>query len=201
MNDLTIQATQAFCKTAEAINAFTTPENMSIISVMAQQMAKAVQSGNKIMVCGNGGSACQAMHFAEELTGRYRDDRAAVPALCLTDASHITCVANDYGYEFIFSRAVEAYAKAGDHLLVLTTSGNSANLLKAVEVAAANGVVTHAFSGKQGGKLHGRCDHELIALGATSDCIQNLHMLAIHALIELIERLLFPDSYSPMALP
>ncbi len=170
--------------------------NAEMTLQMAEAMVKAINAGNKILVCGNGGSAAQAMHFAEELTGRYQKDRRALPALALMDPTHMSCVGNDYGFDKIFSRAIEAYAKPGDCLLLLSTSGNSANLITAVEAAKALSVSTFALLGKGGGKLKGVCDFEIIANGATSDCVQNIHMIIIHILIETIERSLFPENYA-----
>ena len=171
------------------------PEYLNTTVTMVEAMADIFKKGHKIMVCGNGGSACQATHFAEELTGRYRKDRKALPALSLTEAAHITCVGNDYGFEYIFSRAVDAYAQKGDGLLLLSTSGNSLNLIKAAEMAKARGVTTFALLGKGGGKLLKMCEHELIAPGTNSDEVQNIHMVLVHALIEGVERLLFPENY------
>lgn len=187
----------SFQSTQQVLNTFfQTPALLAQTVSMVEAMTAIFQAGNKIMVCGNGGSACQAMHFAEELTGRYRADRAALPALSLTDVSHVTCVGNDYGFDKIFSRAVEAFAQPGDGLLILSTSGNSANLIAAQQAAAARQVKTFALLGKGGGKLHNQCDSELIAPGANSDEIQNVHMVVIHALIEGIERKLFPANYA-----
>ena len=160
------------------------------IEHIASTLAQSLQAGNKVLAAGNGGSACDAMHFCEELTGRFRNDRPALPALALLDPTHITCVANDYGFEHIFSRMVEAHGKEGDCLIVLSTSGDSANIIHAVEAARARAVTTIAFLGKTGGKLRGVCDHELIVPGATSDRIQELHMLILHILVELIEHAL-----------
>ncbi len=171
-------------------------ENAEMTLQMAEAMTTAINAGNKILVCGNGGSAAQAMHFAEELTGRYQKDRRALPALALMDPTHMSCVGNDYGFDKVFSRAIEAYAKPGDCLLLLSTSGNSANLITAVEAAKALSVSTFALLGKGGGKLKGVCDFEIIANGATSDCVQNIHMIIIHILIETIERSLFPENYA-----
>jgi len=162
---------------------------------MATAMAKVLTNNKSILVCGNGGSACQAMHFAEELTGRYRSDRKPLAVIPLTDSSHITCVGNDYGFDQIFARSVMAYAKKGDGLLLLSTSGNSKNLVRAMETAKVIGVKTFALLGRGGGELSGICDYEIIVNGATSDCIQNLHMIILHVLVECIERILFPEIY------
>lgn len=156
--------------------------------------SRAFASGNKVLICGNGGSLCDAIHFAEELTGRFRADRRPLPALALADPGHITCTANDYGFEHIFSRGVEAFGAAGDVLIVLSTSGNSPNILRAVDAAKNKGLTTIALLGKSGGELKGRCDLELIVPGATSDRIQELHMLILHTVVEGIESVLFKIS-------
>lgn len=164
----------------------------------AQSLIDAVvacyKSGGKAIVCGNGGSSCDAAHFAEELTGRFRNDRPAIPALAVTDVGHVTCTANDYGFDAIFSRFVEAHARPGDAVIVLSTSGNSENLLRAVQAAKSKRAVTCALLGKGGGKLKGLCTHEVIVPGATSDRIQELHMIVLHSLVEHIERSLYPVS-------
>ncbi|MCC6427966.1 MAG: D-sedoheptulose 7-phosphate isomerase [Phycisphaerales bacterium] len=161
---------------------------------IAVAICRALRSGNKVLVCGNGGSMCDAMHFAEELTGRFRQDRPALAAIAISDASHITCVGNDYGFEHVFSRAVEALGQPGDVLIALSTSGNSPNILRAVETARGAELVTVALLGKDGGMLAagGSCHHMLIVPGETSDRIQELHMLVLHLLVEAIEAELFP---------
>ncbi|MBY0308187.1 MAG: SIS domain-containing protein [Phycisphaerales bacterium] len=153
-------------------------------------MAVSLKTGGKVMICGNGGSSCDANHFAEELTGRFRADRPPIAALACTDAGHITCTANDYGFDHVFSRWVLALGKPGDVLIVLSTSGNSANIVKAVDAAKERGMQTVALLGKSGGALKGKCLHEIVVPGATSDRIQELHMLILHAWCEGIEKLL-----------
>lgn len=140
------------------------------------------------MACGNGGSLCDAAHFAEELTGRFRADRPALAALALTDPAHLTCVANDFGFEQVFSRLVEALGKQGDVLLALTTSGNSENLVRAAEAARRGGLRVLGFVGRGGGRLAPLCDVVVDAPGETSDRIQEVHMLTLHALIESVEQ-------------
>lgn len=171
------------------------PDHIALTATLASAFASAFQTGNKILICGNGGSACDAMHFAEELTGRYRQTRKALPALALSDPSFLTCVANDFGFEQVFARGVEAYAKPGDWLIVLSTSGNSPNILNAVRAAESLGVQTLALLGKDGGQLKGRCTHEFIVPQTTSDRIQEIHMVILHILVEGIERVLFPQHY------
>ncbi len=164
--------------------------NLARIAATAELMAKCLQNGGKILTCGNGGSLCDAQHFAEELSGRYRADRRALAAIALTDASHMTCVGNDYGFEFVFSRFVEALGRPGDVLLALSTSGNSPNVLRAAEAARAQGMQVVALTGKDGGALAGICDVEIRAPhSGYADRIQEIHIKVIHILIMLIEQL------------
>lgn len=149
--------------------------------------------GGTILVCGNGGSACDAAHFAEELTGRFRappagrGERPALAAIACNDAGHITCTANDFGFERVFERWVSALARQGDAVVLLSTSGNSPNLVLAARAARARGAVTIGLLGRGGGELRGACDRAVVVPGATSDRIQELHMLLLHALVEEIE--------------
>lgn len=175
------------------------PYSIAFMDQAAMMIATCFQKGNKILIAGNGGSLCDAAHFAEELTGYFRGSRPALPAIALTDAAHITCTANDTNFEQIFSRSVEAYGKEGDILIVLTTSGNSPNIIKAVETAERLGLKTIAFLGKDGGKLKGVANLELVIEGfKTSDRIQEAHMTAIHLIIELIEHRLFSPNRKPL---
>lgn len=162
---------------------------------IAVDMAAAFQAGNKVLIAGNGGSNCDALHFAEEFTGRFRGNRRALPAISLSDSSHITCVGNDFGFDYIFSRGVEAYGKQGDFFIGLSTSGNSANVIKAVEAAKELGMKTIVLLGKDGGKLKGMCDYEFVIPGATSDRIQEIHMMILHIIIEGVEKIMFPENY------
>lgn len=157
------------------------------IETVARAMADCFRAGGKILACGNGGSACDAMHFCEELTGRFRDDREPLPAIACSDVGHITCTANDYGYEMVFARWVRALAKPGDVVLLLSTSGNSANVIRACEAAGEVGCPRVALLGKSGGKLAGACEHEWVVPGDTADRVQELHMLILHTLIECVE--------------
>ena len=170
--------------------------NIKIIEQISNKIATAFKNGNKVLICGNGGSTTDAMHFAEELTGRFRKDRRALPAIALTDPSHITCVANDYGFEEIFARGVEAYGKEGDVLIAISTSGNSQNIINAVNTAADKKMVTFGLLGKDGGRLNDKCGIQLIAPGETTDRIQEIHITVLHIIIETIERILFPDNYT-----
>lgn len=162
---------------------------------VAKELADVFTKGNKVLICGNGGSNCDALHFAEEFTGRFRGDRKALPAIAISDSSHITCVGNDYGFEYIFSRGVEAYGKEGDMFFGISTSGNSPNVIKAVEAAKKLGMKTCVLLGKDGGKLKGMCDYEFIIPGKTSDRIQEIHMMILHIIIEGVERIMFPENY------
>ncbi|HOO08839.1 MAG TPA: D-sedoheptulose 7-phosphate isomerase [Cyclobacteriaceae bacterium] len=159
------------------------------IEEAAAAMATAIQAGHKVISCGNGGSHCDAMHFAEELSGRFRADRRALPAISISDPAHITCVGNDYGFEFVFSRYVEALGKRGDVLLAISTSGNSPNVLRATEAARERGMKVIALCGKDGGKLAGMADVGItVPHHGFADRIQEVHIKIIHILILLIEK-------------
>ncbi len=163
--------------------------NLKAIRNASEIIATAINRGNKVISCGNGGSHCDAMHFAEELTGRYRDDRRALPAIAISDPSHISCVSNDYGYEHIFSRYIEGLGNAGDVLLAISTSGNSPNVIHAVAAAKARGMQTIALTGKDGGKLRNSVDLEIcVDHFGYADRIQEIHIKIIHILILLIEK-------------
>ncbi len=170
-------------------------DNLARIEGMADALVECFQAGGKVLTCGNGGSACDAMHFAEECTGRFRKDRKALPVIPLLDSSYLTCVSNDYGYDHVFSRGVEAYGKPGDVLLAISTSGNSANVVKAVEAARKLGVRVHLFLGKDGGALRGRGDEEIWVRSSDTERVQEVHMTVLHILIESLERRMFPENY------
>jgi len=175
-----------------AIEFLKLPHSRQFIQAAAMAIVEAFRAGNKLLIAGNGGSLCDAMHFAEELTGVFRHKRKALPAIALCDPGHLTCTANDLGYEGVFSRSVEALGRAGDVFIALTTSGNSPNLIQAVQVAKEMGLRTITFLGKTGGKLKGSSDLEWIIEGfAYSDRIQEAHMTAIHIIIEMVEKELF----------
>jgi len=179
-----------------ALNALiSAPNTVEKIDQVSQKIADTFSNQRKVLICGNGGSACDAMHFAEEFTGRYRKNRKALPVISLTDASHITCVGNDFGFDAIFSRGVEAYGQEGDMFIGISTSGNSQNVINAVEAAKKQGLSVVCFLGKDGGKLAGQSDIEFIVPGETTDRIQELHMMILHILIEGVERILFPELY------
>jgi D-sedoheptulose 7-phosphate isomerase len=164
------------------------PENLERIRQAGIAMSNCLRHGGKIMSCGNGGSHCDAMHFAEELSGRYRDNRPALAAMAISDVSHMSCVGNDYGFEFVFSRMVEALGREGDVLLAISTSGNSPNILRAFESAREKGMKIVALTGKDGGKLAALADIEIRAPHTPyADRAQEIHIKVIHALIDLIE--------------
>lgn len=153
-----------------------------------QILIDSLKAGGKVLSAGNGGSHCDAMHFAEELSGRYRDNRPALAAIAISDPSHITCVGNDYGFEFIFSRQVEALGRPGDVFLGLSTSGNSANILAAAKAAKARDMKVILLMGKDGGKMKGLADAEIIVPHfGYADRIQEIHIKFIHALMDQIE--------------
>ena len=163
-------------------------ENFKAIEQAGSLLVEAIQNGNKIISCGNGGSMSDAMHFAEELTGRFRDDRKPFPAMAISDPTHISCTSNDYGYDHVFSRYVEAFGSDGDVLLGISTSGNSGNIVKAVEVARERNMKVITLTGKDGGKLSHMADVEIRApRSAYADRAQEIHIKVIHSLIHFIE--------------
>jgi D-sedoheptulose 7-phosphate isomerase len=165
------------------------PENFIALENAGKIMVESIRNGGKIISCGNGGSLCDAMHFAEELTGRYRNDRPALPAIAISDVSHMACVGNDYGYEFVFSRYLEALGKPGDVLLAISTSGNSKNILNAIEAANKLGLTVIGLTGKDGGKMAELCDVEIRAPHSDyADRAQEIHIKCIHSLIDYIEK-------------
>ncbi|RFS13614.1 D-sedoheptulose 7-phosphate isomerase [Emticicia sp. C21] len=171
-------------------NFISSEQNIKNIEAAAILMAGALKEGKKIISCGNGGSHCDAMHFAEELSGRYRENRRSLAAIAISDASHISCVGNDYGFDFIFSRFIEGLGNEGDVLLGLSTSGNSKNIINAVQAAREKGMKVVIFSGKDGGKLKGLADVEIIVPHfGYADRIQEIHIKVIHILMLLIEKL------------
>ena len=180
----------------ETIKAFVeNEENIEKTEKISQELALAYKNGKKSLIAGNGGSNCDAMHFAEEFTGRFRKDRRALPSISISDSSHITCVGNDYGFDFVFAKGVEAFGQEGDFFFGISTSGNSKNIIEAVKMAKEKKLKTVALLGKDGGKLKGVCDYEFIIPGETSDRIQEVHMMILHIIIEGVERTLFPENY------
>jgi D-sedoheptulose 7-phosphate isomerase len=181
---------QHFTEAQSILNQFLADDkNFANLEAAGMLMTEALRGGRKIISCGNGGSLCDAMHFAEELTGRYRDDRKPLAAISISDASHMACVGNDYGYEFVFSRYLEAVGNTGDVLLAISTSGNSANVLQAIKVAKQKGIFVVGLTGKDGGKMAGLCDVEIRAPHSQyADRAQEIHIKCIHSLIDYIER-------------
>ena len=179
-----------FKEALELLQKFTNdPSKIHAIEAAGALIVKALKSGGKIISCGNGGSMCDAMHFAEELSGRYRDDRKSMAAISISDPSHISCVANDYGYEFVFSRFVEGIGKKGDILLGISTSGNSPNVVRAAEAALAKGMQVVALTGKNGGELAKLATVEIrVPHFGYADRIQEIHIKVIHSLIDYVER-------------
>lgn len=162
--------------------------NIEKIKQAGDIMYEAVKQGNTIFSCGNGGSLCDAMHFAEELTGRFRNNRRALPGIAISDPSHITCVGNDYGFDYIFSKYIEAHGQEGDVLLAISTSGNSANIIEAIKAAKERGIKVVALTGKDGGIIGPLADVEIrVPWKNYSDRIQEIHIKIIHILIEYIE--------------
>ena len=173
------------------------PETLASVARFAAAATETLRSGGKLMACGNGGSMCDAMHFAEEWTGRFRKDRAALSAIAFSDPSQLTCIANDFGYDEVFARSVEAYGKKGDLLVALSTSGDSPNILRAIEKAKSKGLATVGLLGKGGGKARALVDVPIVVpLATTSDRIQEIHIKVLHIVIEAVERELFPSNYS-----
>lgn len=172
------------------------PKQLEKCAQFSKMLIETYKNGGTLFTCGNGGSHCDAMHFAEEMTGRYRKDRRPLGALALGDASHVTCVSNDYGFKHIFSRQVEGLGRKGDLLVGLSTSGNSENVIMAVEAAKAKGMKTICLLGKDGGKLKDMADLSIIIPAQTSDRIQEMHIKLIHTVIETVEREIFPENYA-----
>jgi D-sedoheptulose 7-phosphate isomerase len=168
------------------------PESVAFIEQASELIAACYRNKRKVLIAGNGGSLCDAMHFAEELTGQFRGKRPALAAIALSDPSHMSCVANDMGFDEVFSRGVEALGCEGDVFVALTTSGNSPNIVRAVYAAKQKGLSTVSFLGKAGGALKGHSDLEWIVSGFPySDRVQEAHMAAIHVILELVEQELF----------
>ena len=182
------QITDRFYEASEILQKFNTSENHEKIAEASAIMISSLKNDGKIISCGNGGSMCDAMHFAEELTGRFRDERSAIPAISISDPSHISCVGNDYGFEFIFSRFVEGLGSKGDVLLAISTSGNSANVINAISAAKDKGMKVIGLTGKDGGKMADLCDVEIRAPHSShADRAQEIHIKVIHSLILTIE--------------
>lgn len=178
-----------FTEAQEVLNKFLSDEHqLQQIELAGKLMVESIKNGGKILSCGNGGSMCDAMHFAEELTGRYRDNRPAIGAIAMSDVSHMACVGNDYGYDFVFSRYLEGVGRSGDVLLAISTSGNSKNIINAIKVAKEKNIKVVGLTGKDGGAMAGLCDVEIRApFSNYADRAQEIHIKVIHALIDYIE--------------
>jgi D-sedoheptulose 7-phosphate isomerase len=184
MEPLLSQLVADACATFQAL-----PAQQAIFDKIAAAAVGTLKSGAKLLTCGNGGSAADAMHLAEELVGRYNSNRRSLPAVCLNaDASALTCIANDFGYDEVFARQIEGLAAPNDLLICFTTSGNSPNILRALVAAKKRDVKSVALLGKAGGKAKGKADLELIVPSRDTARIQEAHTLLLHALLEVIER-------------
>lgn len=171
------------------------PEQIQKCSAFTEKIVETYKNNGNIFICGNGGSHCDAMHFAEELTGRNRLERKPLGALALGDPSHLTCVGNDYGFEHVFARQFAALARRGDLLIGLSTSGNSKNVGLAFEAAKDRGISTVALLGRDGGWLKEKADLVIIIPAKTSDRVQEMHIKLLHTVIDAAERELFPASF------
>lgn len=191
----------ALNEAADALSALASDQAcLSTIEQFRDLILNTLRSNGKLMSCGNGGSMCDAMHFAEEWTGRFRADRAAQPALSFSDPSHLSCIANDFGYDEVFARQVAAHGRENDVLLAISTSGDSPNILRALEEARARGVHTVGLLGKGGGAALPLCDIGIVVPHAkSSERIQELHIKVIHLVVEAVERRLFPENYDEQA--
>lgn len=188
--------TRSLTDARETLSAFLAdPNQLQACEEFSRRLIDLFRNNGRLFTCGNGGSHCDAMHFAEELTGRYRKDRQPLGALALGDASHITCVSNDYGFEHIFSRQLAGLARSGDLLVTLSTSGHSKNCIRAMETARSMGIPTIALLGRDGGTMKALADLAIIVPAQTSDRIQEVHIKLIHTVIESVERALFPENY------
>lgn len=186
---------------AQCLNEFMSNDaNIELIDQFVDLLTEAFNNDGRVYSAGNGGSHCDAMHFAEEWTGRYRKDREPVPALAFSDVSHMSCTSNDYGFEHVFERMVQAFGRKNDVFLAITTSGNSKNLILAAQAAKAQGMKVVGLLGKNGGAIKELCDIALVVPGTTSDRIQELHIKIIHIVIECTERRLFPHLYAESTL-
>ena len=183
-------ATPTFTESLEELRSVLTASTAlaPVVATVGETILASLRQGGKLLTCGNGGSAADALHLAEELVGRYKLERRALPAICLnSDVTALTCIGNDYGYDAIFSRQVEALGRRGDVLVGFTTSGNSANVLAAFAAARARGITTVLLSGKDGGKARTQCDFSLIVPSATTARIQEVHTLILHQWLEGID--------------
>jgi len=191
-NKINIRIADHFLEAAKILEQFSTPESFLQIERAGQLLVDTILADKKIISCGNGGSMCDAMHFAEELSGRYRNNRKAIAAISISDPGYMSCVANDFGYEFIFSRYIEAIGQAGDVLVAFSTSGNSKNVLNAIETAKKIDMKVIGLTGKGGGKMANMCDVEIRAPHSQyADRAQEIHIKCVHTLIDYIETKIF----------
>ena len=183
----------SFLEAQQVLEAFISDEkNLGQVKNAGDLLVDMFRQGGKVFSCGNGGSLCDAMHFAEELTGRFRHERAALPAIAIADPSHFTCVSNDMSFASVFSKYLEALGNRGDVLLAISTSGNSSNILQASDTAHVKGMKVIGLTGKTGGEMKEKCDITIVVpWNKYSDRIQEIHIKIIHILIEYIEQALF----------
>lgn len=194
--DISHSIRDALLEARDALNQFIqNPENIATLAETAEMIRDVFEREGRVFACGNGGSLCDAIHFAEECTGKFRNDRKPLPAIALSDAGHITCTANDFEFAEIFARPLLALGHPGDLLIVLSTSGNSENVVRAAVAAKSRGMKVLGLLGRDGGCLKQHCDCYLIAPGGTADRIQEIHIKILHILIEQVERLMFPKNY------
>ena len=176
----------AIADSAQTISAL--DERADAIAVIADAVIAALRAGNKALTAGNGGSAAEALHFSEELVGRFRTNRPSLPAVALVaDTTALTCIGNDFGFDCVFSRQVEGLGQPGDVLVLFSTSGNAPNLALALEAAQSAGVQTIALLGRDGGPLAGKADHELIVPGTDTERIQEAHQVVLHLILDAVE--------------
>jgi D-sedoheptulose 7-phosphate isomerase len=172
-------------------------EQLARIQQAAEMLCGTLESSGRVFSCGNGGSMCDAMHFAEEMTGRFRNNRPGLAAIAIADASHMSCVANDFGYDSVFSRYVESHGRRGDTLLAISTSGKSPSVVNAAKAARSLGMKVIGLTGRSPSPLEGESDLCICcAAGPYADRAQELHIKVIHILIELVERRFFPENYT-----
>ena len=183
-------ATPTFIESLEELRSVLTASTAlaPVVTTVGEAILASLRQGGKLLTCGNGGSAADALHLAEELVGRYKIERRALPAICLnSDVTALTCIGNDYGYDAIFARQVEALGRRGDVLVGFSTSGNSANVLAAFAAARTRGITTVLLSGKDGGKARTQCDYPIIVPSPTTARIQEVHTLVLHQWLEAID--------------
>ena len=186
----------AFLNAQDILNQFLSDHNnLTTIANIATDIRETFENGGKVYTCGNGGSMCDAIHFAEECTGKFRKNRKPLPTIVFSDPGNLTCIANDFGFNEVFSRQVQAFGQSNDMLIVISTSGNSTNIIRAAETAKSLKMKVIGLLGNDGGKVKQYCDRTIIAPGNTADRIQEIHIKVIHILIEHIERLMFPQNF------